>query len=51
LCGSYYTDPALDKGYAAKVVWQFAKADDFPIINFSNSTDVTIGPNTNSSYV
>ena len=49
--GSYYTDPALNQGYAAKVGWQFAKADDFPIINFSNNTDASIGPNSNSAFV
>jgi hypothetical protein len=49
--GSYYTDPALGKGYAAKVGWQFAKADDLPIINFSNNTDATLGPATNSAFI
>ncbi len=31
---SDYPDYALGKGYAAKVGWQFAKADQFPSIGF-----------------
>jgi len=34
--GNYFNDYALDQGYAAKLGWKFAKADDFPNIGLSS---------------
>ena len=49
---SFYTDQALGKGYAAKTGWQFAKADDFPAINFADGdwNYAWINPASNSAY-
>jgi hypothetical protein len=49
---SFYTDPALGQGYAAKVGWQFAKADDFPAINYADGdwNYAWIDPASNSAY-
>jgi hypothetical protein len=35
--GNFFADLALGKGYAAKLGWQYAKADDFPGIQFTNT--------------
>jgi hypothetical protein len=48
--GNYFSDYALNKGFAAKVGWQFAKADDFPAISFTNFYQ-SIGPATNATGV
>lgn len=45
---SNYPDSALNHGYAAKVGWQFAKADQFPSI--ATSPYSGIGPASNSDY-
>lgn len=48
---SFYSDMALDKGYAAQVDWQFAKADDFPATNLTNTYPyASLAPSTNSAY-
>ena len=49
---NFFTDQALGKGYASKVGWQFAKADDYPIIQFTDGdwNYAWIGPQTNSVY-
>jgi len=46
--GNYYTDLALGKGYAAKLGWQFAKADDIPKVSYASYTNVA--PQSNSYY-
>ena len=33
---NFFVPYTLDKGYPAKLGWQFAKADNFPIINITN---------------
>jgi len=46
---SDYPDSALNQGYAAKVGWQFGKADQFPSVSgLSNYSG--IGPASNSDY-
>ncbi len=45
---SDYPDSALNHGYAAKVGWQFPKADQFPSISLSPYSG--IGPASNSDY-
>ena len=45
---SNYPDSALNLGYAAKVGWQFPKADQFPSISLSPYSG--IGPASNSDY-
>lgn len=48
---NYFADLALNKGYAAKLGWQFAKADDFPAINFQNTYPYAwLDPSSNSVY-
>ena len=48
---NYFADLALNKGYASKLGWQFAKADDFPAINFTGSYPYAwIDPSSNSVY-
>jgi hypothetical protein len=49
---NFFVDLALRKGYASKVGWQFAKADDFPDINFVDGDWNTswINHSTNSVY-
>jgi len=48
---NYFADLALKKGYAAKLGWQFAKADDFPAINFQNTYPYAwLDPSSNSVY-
>ena len=46
---SDYPDSALNKGYAAKVGWQFGKADQFPNISGLSSYS-NISPASNSDY-
>ncbi len=47
---SAYPDNALGKGYAAKVGWQFAKADQFPSLGFPGGSYEGISPASNSVY-
>jgi hypothetical protein len=48
---NFFADLALNKGYAAQLGWQFAKADDFPAINFTGSYPYAwIDPSSNSVY-
>ena len=48
---NYFADLALNKGYAAQLGWQFAKADDFPAINFTGTYPYAwIDPSSNSVY-
>jgi hypothetical protein len=49
--GNFYSDLALNQGYASKLGWQFAKADDFPAIQFSrNYPYAWIQPSSNAVY-
>lgn len=49
--GNFYNDLALNKGYAADLGWQFAKADDFPAIQFyRNYPYAWIQPSSNAVY-
>jgi hypothetical protein len=49
--GNFYTDDALGKGYAAKLGFQAAKADDFPAITFvTNYPYAWIEPSANAVY-
>ena len=49
--GNFYSDLSLGKGYAAKLGWQFAKADDFPAIQFTNTYPYAwINPSANAVY-
>lgn len=48
---NYFADLALKQGYAAKLGWQFAKADDFPAINFTGTYPYAwLDPSSNSVY-
>jgi len=48
---NFFADLALNKGYASKLGWQFAKADDFPAIQFINTYPFAwIDPSTNAVY-
>ena len=48
---NFFADLALNKGYAAKLGWQFAKADDFPAINFTGTYPYAwIDPSSNAVY-
>jgi Carboxypeptidase regulatory-like domain/TonB dependent receptor len=48
---NFFADLALNKGYASQLGWQFAKADDFPAINFTGSYPYAwIDPSSNSVY-
>lgn len=49
---NFFTDQALNKGYAQKTGWQFAKADDYPNVRFVDGdwNYPWIGPQTNSVY-
>lgn len=48
---NYFKDLALNKGYAAQLGWQFAKADDFPAINFTGTYPYAwLDPSSNSIY-
>lgn len=50
--GNFFADLALGKGYASKLGWQFAKADDFPAINFTDGdwSYAWINPSANAVY-
>ena len=49
--GNFFADLALKKGYAAQLGWQFAKADDFPAVNFTGSYPYAwIDPSSNAIY-
>ncbi|MFZ0661587.1 MAG: TonB-dependent receptor [Acidobacteriaceae bacterium] len=49
--GNFFGDLALGKGYASQLGWQFAKADDFPAIQFTrNYPYAWIEPSTNAVY-
>src|ERR1700757_2153616 len=48
---NFFHDLALNKGYASNLGWQYAKADDFPAINFTGSYPYAwIDPSSNSVY-
>jgi Carboxypeptidase regulatory-like domain len=48
---NFFADLALNKGYAAKLGWQFAKADDFPAINFTGTYPYAwLDPSSNAVY-
>jgi hypothetical protein len=48
---NFFKDLALNKGYASQLGWQYAKADDFPAINFTGSYPYAwIDPSSNSVY-
>ena len=49
--GNFFADLTLGKGYAAKLGWQFAKADTIPAIQFVNTYPYAwIQPQSNSVY-
>lgn len=49
--GNFFADLALGKGYASKLGWQFAKADDFPGIQFGAPYPYAwITPSSNAVY-
>ena len=50
--GNFFADLALGKGYAAKTGWQFAKADDFPDMQFADGdwAYAWIEPSANAVY-
>ena len=48
---NFFADLALGKGYAAKVGWQFAKADDFPAIQYTRTYPYAwVQPSSNAVY-
>jgi hypothetical protein len=48
---NYFADLALNKGYATKLGWQYAKADDFPGITYINTYPFAwITPSSNAVY-
>jgi hypothetical protein len=48
---NFFADLALNKGYASKLGWQFAEADDFPAINYTGTYPYAwIDPSSNSVY-
>ena len=48
---NFFKDLALGKGYASKLGWQYAKADDFPNIQFTGTYPYAwISPSSNSIY-
>jgi Carboxypeptidase regulatory-like domain len=48
---NFFADLALNKGYAAKLGWQFAKADDFPAIQFTGTYPYAwLDPSSNAVY-
>ncbi len=48
---NFFADLALGKGYAAQVGWQFAKADDFPAIQYTRTYPYAwIDPSSNAVY-
>jgi hypothetical protein len=49
--GNFFADQALGKGYASKLGWQYAKADDFPGITYSNTYPYAwVTPSSNAVY-
>jgi len=49
--GNFFADLALNQGYAQQLGWKFAKADDFPAIQFTrNYPYAWIEPSTNAIY-
>jgi hypothetical protein len=49
--GNFFADLALGKGYAAALDWQFAEANDFPAIQFTNTYPYAwIQPSSNAVY-
>lgn len=49
--GNFFADLALNKGYGAQVGWKFAKADDFPAVQFTrNYPYAWINPSSNAVY-
>jgi hypothetical protein len=49
--GNFFADLALNKGYASKLGWQYAKADDFPAINYSGTYPYAwLDPSSNAIY-
>jgi hypothetical protein len=49
--GNFFADQSLNQGYAAKLGWQFAKADDIPAMQFINTYPYAwIQPATNAVY-
>ena len=49
--GNFFADLALGHGYASALGWQFAKADDFPAIQFvTNYPYAWIDPSSNAVY-
>ena len=49
--GNFFADLALNRGYAAKLGWQFAKADDFPAVQFGPPYPYAwITPSSNAVY-
>jgi hypothetical protein len=48
---NFFADLALNKGYASQVGWQYAKADDFPGITYTNTYPYAwITPSSNAVY-
>src|SRR5579862_1116997 len=48
---NFFKDLALGKGYASQLGWQYAKADDFPNIQFTGTYPYAwISPSSNSVY-
>lgn len=48
---NFYRDETLGAGYAAKLGWQFAKADTIPNIQFTNTYPYAwVSPQTNAAY-
>lgn len=48
---NFFADLALNQGYASKLGWQFAKADDFPAINYTGTYPYAwLDPSSNSVY-
>jgi hypothetical protein len=48
---NFFKDLALNKGYASQLGWQFAKADDFPNVQFTGSFPYAwISPSSNAVY-
>jgi hypothetical protein len=48
---NFFKDLALNKGYASQLGWQFAKADDFPNVQFTGTYPYAwISPSSNAVY-
>jgi len=49
--GNWFVDLALGKGYASKLGWQFAEADTFPNVQYTNTYPYAwVDPSSNSVY-